>query len=181
MTHLERDSVVSVLCHSCCALGDEIIIASTTLNDWACQLGRLVKVAVGVDGAKNWPQLLELAPLAAYLESSEPEPEPEQPEPEPEPVVSYETSLLLDMPELFRGCKLFATATPPAKSPLETMLAACRVGPSGDDGVVVAMCCWMPREAEPTPEVEETSVVDAKPQDAADETDEEMDEIEDVP
>lgn len=113
-----------------------------------------MKVALGGDGAKNWPKLLELVPVAAS--TSEPEPEPEN-DPEPactdvaEQLSSYETSLLLDLPQLFRGCKLDAqaTCTPPTLSPLENVLRACRVGPVGDGGVMVARCRWAALGDEP--------------------------------
>ena len=134
--------------------GDGVVIASTKPNNWIRKLGHMIKVAVEGDGPKNWPTLLELVPVAASTSEREPEPENE---PEPartdvaEQATSYETSLLLDLPRLFRGCKLDAqaTCTPPAMSPLETVLSACRVGPVGDSGVMIARFRWAAPGAEP--------------------------------
>ena len=113
-------------------------------------------------------ELLELVPLAISAAELEPEPEPEhehKPESElayedsTEQISTYETSLLLDQPHLFRGCNINGPTPQAALTPLETILGACRVGPVGDSGLVVAKCRWMAARAEsirePGPEQEQ--------------------------
>ena len=105
-------------------------------------------------------ELLEVVPLAISAPALEPEPEPDhehKPESEvgskdsSEQTSTYETSLLLDQPQLFRGCNINDPTPQAAPTPLETILRACRVGPVGDGGLMIAKCRWM---AEPEQEPE---------------------------
>ena len=129
----------------------------------------MVIEAAAENSVKNWPQaltlqeLLEVVPLAISAPALEPEPEPDhehKPESElgckdsTEQTSAYETSLLLDQPQLFRGCNITDPAPQAAPTPLETILRACRVGPVGDGGLMVANCRWMRAGAEPEQEPE---------------------------
>ena len=114
----------------------------------------MVIEAAGENGDLDLLELVSLAISAPELEQ-EPEPEHEQNleselghEDSTEQISTYETSLLLDQPHLFRGCNINASTPQAALTPLETILGACRVGPVGDSGLMVAKCRWMAARAE---------------------------------